>query len=271
MLGFFEGLVRRESDFIKFSQFNVIGMPGSKKLNEIILKYNGLCEIICNYVLLEDMLGVKNPLPLKYDVKPDWMNTQFGSERMGMKFIDNSGFVSNYRNKYGDKVTKEMLKKVEDTHILDVTGFFTRLIAVLFSIYPCNLFSNSPFAKAPYSCTKLPNGKTQTCVDRVMLSERLNELEIGFYVKFLAFEKHGLSIVGHSMLIKKMDDATYSFFDPDHGEYLNLNINELAEKIDKSTYEQSANQMVFLDAREFVNDYHIFEKEIIDNKFTLQK
>ncbi len=124
------------------------------------------------------------------------------------------------------------------------------------------MFSNSPFAKSPYSCTKLPDGKIQTCVDKSMLSERLNQLEIGFYIKFCAFKKNGLSMQGHSMLIKKIDDNKYSFFDPNHGEHLSLNIDELVEKINKSTEEQSANQMVFLDAKDFVNSYQIDKNEM---------
>ncbi|KTD83129.1 hypothetical protein [Legionella waltersii] len=255
-----------ENGFIQFSQNIILGEVTSGKLHKVKIKYNGLCEIICNYILLEDLLGKENLLPLHEDVQANWLNTQSGFEQLGMKFKENSNFVTNNRSKYGDKITLENLRKVEDTHILDVTNFFTRLIAVLFSIYPCNLFSNSPFAKSPYSCTKLPNGKTQICVDKSMLSERLNQLEVGFYIKFFAFKKNKLSMEGHSMLIKKMSDNKYSFFDPNHGEYLNLNIDELAEKINKATEEQSANQMVFLDAKDFVNSYQINKKEVDDER-----
>lgn len=251
-----------KNGFIEFSQNIILGKVTSGKLNKIKIKYNGLCEVICNYILLEDLLGERNPLPLQEDVRVNWLNTQSGLEQLGMKFIDNTNFVMNYRNKYGDKITLDNLKKVEDTHILNVTSFFTRLIAVLFSIYPCNLFSNSPFAKSPYSRIKLPDGKIQTCVDKSMLSERLNQLEVDFYIKFFVFKKNGLSMDGHSMLIKKINDNTYSFFDPNHGEYLNLNIDELVKKINKSAEEQSANQMVFFDARDFVSSYQIDKKEI---------
>lgn len=258
-----------ENGFIEFSQDIILGevtsvTPGAENLNKIKIKYNGLCEIICNYVLLEDLLGEKNPLPLQEDVQANWLNTESGLEQLGIKFKDDTDFVKNYRNKYGNKITLENLRKVEDTHILNVTHFFTRLIAVLFSIYPCNLFSNSPFAKPPFSRIKLPDGITKTCVDKSMLSERLDQLEVGFYIKFFAFKKNGLSMEGHSMLIKKLDDNKYSFFEPNHGEYLNLNIDELEEKINKATEEQSANQMVFLDARDFVSSYQIVEKEIED-------
>ena len=97
-----------------------------------------------------------------------------------------------------------------------------------------------------------------------MLSVRLNQLEVGFYIKFFAFKKSGLSMDGHSMLIKKIADNKYSFFDPNHGEHANLNIDQLAEEINRSTKEMSANRMVFLDARHFVSSYHIAKKEISD-------
>lgn len=257
-------IVTHENGFIEFSQNVILEKVTSGKLNKVKIKFNGLCEIICNYILLEDLLGEKNLLPLQKHVQANWLNTQPGFEELGLKFKKNTNYVTNYSNKYGDKITLENLKKVEDTHILNVTNFFTRLIAVLFSMYPCNLFSNSPFARPPYSCTKYPNGKIQTCVDKSMLSEKLNQLGIGFYIKFLAFKKNGLAMEGHSMLIKKIDDNEYSFFDPNHGEYLNLNIDELAQKINKSIREYSANQIVFLDAKDFVNSYQIEKKEVND-------
>ena len=252
------------SGVIEFSQYVLHETVTSTTLRKIIIKYNGLCEIICNYILLEDLLGEKNLLPLQEDVQADWLNTEPGLEQLGMKFKENTNFVMDNRNKYGDEITLANLRKVENTHILNVINFFTRLIVVLFSIYPCNLFSNYPFAKLPYRRTKLPDGTTETYVERFMLAERLNQLPVGFYIKFFAFKRKALSMEGHSMLIKKMNADKYSFFDPDYGEYLNLNIDELVGKINNSTKEFSANKMVFLDAKNFVNSYKIEKKEVND-------
>jgi hypothetical protein len=257
-----------ENGLIEFSQKIILPEVASGKLNEIKVKYNGLCEIICNYVLLEDLLGEKNNLPLSSDVQAKPLETEHGHEQLGLKFKDDTTFIRDYRKKYGDEITVENLRKVEDTHILHVTSFFSRLIALLFSIYPCNLFSNSPFTKPPYSRIKQPDGKIQTCVNQSMLSEKLNTLDRGFYIKLFVFKKNGLNMEGHSMLIKKMHDDKYSFFDPNHGEYINLTIDELAEKINGATEEHAANQIVFLDAKAFLKSYQISMKEIDDVKLS---
>lgn len=257
-----------ENGLIKFSQAELFRYVNSGKLQEIKIKYNGLCEIICNYILLEDLLGNNNNLPLEEDVQANWVNIEAGNEQLKLKFKDDTHFIENYRNKYGDKITVENLRKVEDTHILHVTHFFTRLIAVLFSIYPCNLFSNAPFAKLPYSTTQSDDGRTQTLVDKEMLSEKLNQLDDNFYIKFFAFQKEGLAMQGHSMLIKKIGDNNYTFFDPNNGEYTGLNIDGLAEQINNSTKEVRGNQMVFLDARDFLNSYQIAPKEIDSDEAT---
>lgn len=252
----------QKNGVIEFSQSKVSGYVTSGKLHEIKIRYNGLCEIICNYILLNDMLGENHLLPLQEDVFENWLNTEAGNEQLKLKFKEDSTFVTNYRNKYGEKITVDNLRKVEDTHILNVTSFFTRLLALFFSIYPCNLFSNAPFTKSPYITTQLYDGTTQALVDKEMLSERLGQLDNGFYIKFFAFRKNGFSMEGHSMLIKKIGDNQYTFFDPNHGEYMGLNIDELVEKINSATKEHRANHMAFLDAREFLNSYQIEEKEI---------
>ena len=99
-----------------------------------------------------------------------------------------------------------------------------------------------------------------------MLSERLNKLEVGFYIKFFAFNSTLTSMRGHSMLIKKIAANQYSFFDPNHGEDQNLDIDDLAAQINRSTKENHANKMVFLDAREFITSYQITKKETYDEE-----
>lgn len=229
-------------NFIKFSQSSLVKKVNSGTLNNIKVNYNGLCDIICNYIVLEDLLGEATLPP--------------------PKAIATLACTAEAKNKYGDKITVRKLQGVEDTHILRVTNFFTLMMALFFSIYPCNLFSNAPFAATPYRCRTLADGSRRALVDKAMLSARLNDLDIDCYIKFFAFTKKGLMMQGHSMLIKKIDNYSYSFFDPNHGEYLHLNINELAEHINKSTAEHAANQMVFLKASDFINAYRIAKKQL---------
>lgn len=140
-------------------------------------------------------------LPLKSDVEPNWINTNAGEQQLGMQFKHNTNFTNNV-NKYHDKITIEALREVEDTHILGVTNFFTKLIAVLFGMYPCNLFSNAPFSKKPYQSITSTNGKTKTIANKDVLLEKLDQLETNFYIKYLTVRKIGLSFKGHTMLIK---------------------------------------------------------------------
>lgn len=251
-----------DNGLIEFSQNSLFPQLSSGKLKNIKIQYNGLCEIICNYILMEDLLGEKHPLPLNNDVHAVWIKTQTMLDQLGIKFKPNTNFMLNYTDKYGAKITLDNLRKVEDTHILDVTNFFTRLIALLFSIYPCNLFSNSPLSKPPQDKIILPNGKTQIVVDKTMLADKLDKLDIGFYIKFFAFQKNGFDLKGHSMLIKKINPDQYSFFDPDHGEYTHLNIDELVNRINNAAEESSANTLLFVDAKEFVNSFNIAQKNI---------
>ena len=245
---------------IEFSQTQLNREINSGKLNKIKIKYNGLCEIICNYVLLEDMLGNNHPIPLQEDVQANL--SQIQDYKLAITFKENSNFVKAYKNKYGDKITKDNLRKVEDTHILNVTSFVSRLLALFCSIYPCNLFSNAPFTKKPYRNKRLPNGQIRAFVNKEILSEKLSCLEDGFYIKFFAFQKNGFSLFGHSMLIKKICDNTYSFFDPNHGESMNLNLDELTEKINNSVKENHANRIAFIDAKKFVKSFEIQQKDI---------
>lgn len=130
------------------------------------------------------------------------------------------------------------------------------------------MFSHSPFDKPPFYHKKSPDGETLVCVEKTIFSERLKKLENGFYIKFFAFKTTGLVMSGHSMLIKKIDDNNYSFFDPNHGEYLNLNLDQLVSKINASAEEHSANRMVCLDAMGFVKSYQIDEKKINDSELS---
>lgn len=57
------------SGLIEFSQSIFLGKETSKKLKKVRITYNGLCGIICNYALVEDMLGNNQLLPSAKDVK----------------------------------------------------------------------------------------------------------------------------------------------------------------------------------------------------------
>jgi tricorn protease-like protein len=86
-----------------------------------------------------------------------------------------------------------------------------------------------------------------------LLNHMLDGLEDKSHLKFEAFKKGRFSLDGHSMLIRKTGDS-YSFFDPNRGEFTQLSIDDLCELINESMRTYKANHMCFLDAKSFTAD-----------------
>jgi hypothetical protein len=254
-----------QNALIEFSQ-NALPIV-SEELSKVSIKYNGLCEIICNYILLNDMLG-SNEAFLADDVNITNLTVEqlvanfsvaSSLKKDDVQRINLNPYLS-YAMKNQDKfrahITENKLKTVQETHYLDVIGFISKLFALLFSIYPCNLFSNVPFDKKSYLQVKDFLGNPRVVVNNDVFFEKLSELPPGFYIKMFVFKKVFLSASGHSTLIKKLDDNTYSFFDPDHGEYMGLSFSDLVQKINVVA-NFGYTHMVFLDAAEFLNSYQL--------------
>ena len=94
---------------VEFNQSNIIygGQPLPEKLIKINLEFNGLCELICNKILLDDLLGKGEGDFLKKKINVDELN-------------------------------KESIVK---SHLLNVYSFFSRMVVFIFGIYPDNIFS----------------------------------------------------------------------------------------------------------------------------------
>ena len=94
---------------VEFKQSNIIygGQQLPEKLIKINLKFNGLCELICNKILIDDLLGKGEGDFLKKKINVDELN-------------------------------KESIVK---SHLLNVYSFFSRMVAFIFGIYPDNVFS----------------------------------------------------------------------------------------------------------------------------------
>ena len=97
--------------FIPFNQSDLttrLDPNKHKTLLGIKKKFNGLCELICNRILVDNSLGKgKN------------------------------------QNSIKDRVTVERLNenKITKSHLLNVYSIFRKVIAFLFRIYPDNVFS----------------------------------------------------------------------------------------------------------------------------------
>jgi len=118
-----------------------------------------------------------------------------------------------------ERVNEEIVKK---SHILTVYSIFHRIIAYLFGIYPDNIFSYSDQRKL-IDNTGFVNSQ--------LLHHGLDTITEGETLKLEVFSRGCLSLEGHSMLIKKMANDKYIFFDPNVGEYRDVSFDELINRI----------------------------------------
>ena len=129
-----------------------------KTLLEINGKFGGLCELICNRLLIDDSLGKENDL-----------------------------------NSLKDRITVERMNptEIKKSHLLNVYSVFRRVIAYLFGIYPDNIFSCFDqwklVQKASVNRKILEKGLSNIKEGKTL------KLEV-FSKKFLSFTGHSLLI-----------------------------------------------------------------------------
>ncbi|OEH48028.1 hypothetical protein lpari_00965 [Legionella parisiensis] len=194
-----------------------------QSLNRARLRFSGLCELICNYIIKEDLMGLSSQ-----------------SEP-----VDDSDFNKILPPNLNDihllaGVYQLNTDWVLGSHILDTSSHYEKLKAYLLNIYPYSLFTS----------LDVSNDGKQLNPD--LFTKKLDELEVGTYIKFMAFSKSFGSMEGHSMLIKKNHNNTYSFFDPNKGEHLELSSVEVCAKLNKALKLYDATHMVFMDGLKYI-------------------
>lgn len=190
-------------------------------LNKARLKFSGLCELICNYIIREDLMGLTSQSGSLGDfneILPQNLNDIH--LLAGLYQLNNDWVLS--------------------SHILDTSSHLEKIKAYLLNKYPYSLFSSSDVSK---------DGKQ---LDTTLFTKKLDALEVGCYIKFMVFTKSFGKMEGHSMLIKKNQDDTYSFFDPNKGEQLKLSSPDLCLKLNKSLKLYNATHMTFLDGLQYI-------------------
>lgn len=95
---------------VKFNQADIIPrnveeLP--KKLNEIFVKFNGFCELICNKILIDDLLDKE---------EKDLLNKEISIKELNKESI-------------------------LESHLLNIYSVFERMLSFLFGIFPDNIFS----------------------------------------------------------------------------------------------------------------------------------
>lgn len=159
-------------------------------LLDINKEFGGLCELICNCILIDNLLG---------DEKS--------------------------QNALRDRITVERMNTddIKTSHLLNVYSIFCKAIAYLFGIYPDNILSFMDQWKLV----------KDTSVNSEILNKGLSNIKQGETLKLEVFRKSFLGFAGHSLLIKKISNENYIFFDPNKGEYRGLSFDELSDHIDE--------------------------------------
>ncbi|AUH73416.1 hypothetical protein [Legionella sainthelensi] len=190
-------------------------------LNRARLKFSGLCELICNYIIREDLMGLSSQSESSGDFNEILPQNLNDIHLLAGLYQLNTDWVLS-------------------SHILDTSSNLEKIKAYLLNKYPYSLFSPSDVSKDSKQ------------LDATLFAKKLDELEVGCYIKFMAFTKSFGKMEGHSMLIKKNQDNTYSFFDPNKGEQLKLSASELCLKLNKSLKLYNATHMTFLDGLKYI-------------------
>lgn len=174
-------------------------------------KYQGLCDIICNLVLTEDLLG--------------------------------RGSDSNYLK---DRITIQKLDA--DSHILKIYSLFRRMIAVLFGIYPDNLFS----FREQWQLLQWQGANRTWQVHRQLLEKGLINVPEGETLKLGVITRCFLSLNGHSLLVKKTGRDAFILFDPNSGEHRGLTFIQLCDAIDHQITRLRGKDILFIQGKDYL-------------------
>lgn len=186
------------------------------ELYKINQKYNGLCDLICNSILVDNFLGHQDTDLLTNNITVKRLNE----------------------------------KKIKNSHLLRVYSIIQIALAYLFGIYPDNIFSYTNQRKLVSKISL--RSKNLYVLDRNVLSTGLKKIEEGDTLKLIVFNRKGLQFSGHSLLLKKEENNRYIFFDPNQGELRNLTTDEMMDQIDKQLKTHQGTNLFLTQGRDFL-------------------
>jgi len=202
---------------IVFNQNEIISEAKKiKELNKFILKFDGLCELICNKILVSNLLG-----------KSDKKNNELKKE-----------------------ITLQSLNKesIIKSHLLYIYSFFELSYAFIFGIFPDNILSKEDQRKL----VKKGIISSNLRINRDVFDISLDNLEQNAILKVEIFRRRTFSFYGHSVLIKKTGENEFIFFDPNSGEKRGLNKNQLAEEINDQLSKFNGTDVLMLNTKNYL-------------------
>lgn len=212
---------KKNNDSISFEQSDLCSEVSNNEevshtLKAINKKWKGLCEIICNKILIDDLLG-----------KGDPEEQEFYDERITISELDQ--------------------EHIYNSHIMYTSSFFQKFGAFAFGTYPDNIFSYEEQSEL------IQSNDSKYLVNRMLLAKGLTNIEDGTTLKLLVFNKNILSMDGHSLLIKKIKENEFIFFDPNSGEERDLTLEQVAKKIDNQLITCRAKHIYLTKGNDYLN------------------
>lgn len=182
------------------------------ELHRIAKKYNGLCEIICNFMF----------------------------DKMGKEYSVYEGLR--------DVIKLQNINDFKDTHILENYSFSQKMKSIFQSIYPNNLLDQ---AKQDRIVVKNQNYSEESpflnVLDENLFMNFLNKnVQVNQTIRTRVFGKLSLNFgAGHSVLFRKTGDNEFTFFDPNYGLWNKNSSQELMTLLNLTMHEFNSTQIYF--------------------------
>jgi hypothetical protein len=162
-----------------------------KELLSINERYGGLCDLICNLVIMTGLFD-----------KP-----------IGQ--LDNRGRP--IKGQLSEYINAELLNQesVRNSHLLMISSTYEKAMAFLFKKFTNNIFSDDEQARL------VSTSSEGSCINSKLFNEGLNRLAVGQVFKIEVFRRTPFGFCGHSLVAKREPDdfkrVRFSYFDPNAG------------------------------------------------------
>jgi hypothetical protein len=205
--------------------FNQASISVTPILEPFVKKFSGLCELICNQIIKDNLLGKEE--------------------------------ADKEKNFFDKKITAETLSQdsIRKSHLLDNYSTLEKTMAFIFGLYPSSLFS---FCNSRYllKATKKPQSINKTAFNEIINAIPIDNIQLKLKIyrgddtpTYLMIEKNG---------------NTYDFIDFNGEKHRNLSPNEITNLIeDQYTLYKWKQFGAAWDAGKLVN-YHILNKDLND-------
>lgn len=210
---------KTENNLIDFNQKHLVTSERFQQnypnLDSCVQRYGGLCELICNDVIINDRLG-----------------------RGRIYYFWGQSTKDSINNLKKD-ITLEQLNTnaIINSHICDIftssiSGIFSFFMAFAFNLFPDNIFTWTE--QKNLLVRDLTDSPGDYKINKDILEAGLKRIKKGEYLKVHTFNQSIFSFNAHTTLIKKIDDDNFTFFDPNFGESRKMTLQDIALVINHS-------------------------------------